>query len=214
VVVGNSRVSFHGCKTNCPRCGAWADISDGTYTENQGRLEVVSGSPATRAMADAINALVAKVRAAADVNPIYGEAGKEELLSALEVYSPALASVLRPVASRLTLALFLMVITWLMAQHIDVSMNLNELVDQGIVMFSSEPQSKIDELIQLHTGTKTDPQSDTNGASKPLKSGDKPAINDVKTKHLDKGKRSKPRLSHTERLARRSNRPPSQQPRT
>jgi hypothetical protein len=127
-----------GSGTNCPRCGGYAQIGDGTYMGTATGVALQSGPPSTRAM----------------IAQLYGVAkrAKEEDLSVKEIIAevaeinPALAKKLE---KRGLPVFVLIVFLFLFVRHISIEakIDVNHLLDQAYhIAKGQDPEQHLEEL--------------------------------------------------------------------
>ncbi|AMK16919.1 MULTISPECIES: hypothetical protein [Sphingobium] len=134
---GASGITLKGNRTNCPRCGGWANLADGIFNLHDDQLELVDGPPLTRAMMAQLRLIAEKAKLKA--------ADAEELLAEVAEVSPELAEKIR--GRGLPYFVIVLLIIWLIKSvNLNVTVDLNRLIDQAV---GAEQSEKPDQLFDI-----------------------------------------------------------------
>lgn len=117
-----TNIMIIGNMTNCPRCGSEAAIGDGVYEYSDGQLRLTNGPPLTK---DMIGKLT-EIAQSAKTKPIE----TEELLAEVADVNPELAHKLRERGLGY-FAIILLLIWLLKSVSLNITVDLNELIDQA-----------------------------------------------------------------------------------
>lgn len=128
----NSRIRLVDVQTNCPKCGASADMGAGSYSLQNDRLTLIDGPSLTRQMLNQLSVIANAAKS--------GISDTEHLLTEVAGVSPELAEKLK--RHGLPYFVIILLLFWLCKSvTINVDVDLNKLIDQarGIASDSTDP---------------------------------------------------------------------------
>lgn len=133
---GARNITLRGNKTNCPRCGGWANFVDGVFDLQDDQLHLVNGPPLTHAMMARLQQVIDRAKAQ------IGES--ERLLAEVADVSPELAAEIRK--RGLSYFVILLVLIWLIKSvSLNVTVDLNRLIDQAVDVKKNQ---EIDDVLE------------------------------------------------------------------
>lgn len=120
---GIAMVQFTDSKTNCPKCGGPAQIGDGTYRLEDEALTLVAGPPMTWDMIAALKGVVDEAKKHSSTT--------DDILASIADISPELAATLKSKFALPAFALILLLIWLIKSVELNVTVDLNRLIDQA-----------------------------------------------------------------------------------
>lgn len=126
LIGGSANIVMKGNSTTCLKCGALADILDGTYKMRDSRIEEISGPALTIEIARRLGVIVDKAKRQPDLLA-------SELVAEIADVSPELAAKIAKRGWGIW-ALLLLLIWLIKSVELNVSLDVNRLIDQLEVM--------------------------------------------------------------------------------
>lgn len=123
---GTASFSLVGCSITCARCGGTALLGDGQYAYEAGLVRLINGPPLTRAMMGQLAGIAARAKEKIKS----GNITADEILSEVAGVSPELAEKIKANYGYTAFAIILFLLFLIKNVSIDVSVDLNLLLQQ------------------------------------------------------------------------------------
>jgi hypothetical protein len=115
--------TFFDCGTDCPQCGGYARIGDGSYTQVGDGLRLDAGPLSTRQIINQLNRVANKARSESLTT--------EEVLAEIADVSPDLATKLKSIGPWPVVGLLIFLFWLVKSVSLDIRVDVNWLIDQA-----------------------------------------------------------------------------------